>query len=179
VGMVVLMAAASIAAPLLLRAQQGVPTGGGAPGAAGAQPQVDDMPHYTAKKFAAFLHAIVLRSPNKAMQVFKIRRAVQNSLEQADTIRILGRFQRPEKLELNLVGGRTLGKDMGILFFTIATSDGPVSFKIYYYGFEQDLNIARIDISDDWDTIEQQSATIEILQAPITVPLGQIDEGAK
>jgi hypothetical protein len=137
----------------------------------------EDMPHYTARKFAPFIRAIVLHRVNTAQGIFKMRRSVESNLEQPDTIRTLAHFQKPDSLPLNLIGGRTLGQNIGILLFTVATQDGPVSFKIYYYGFAQDINVARIEISDDWDTIESASSNIDLMSAPITVPLSsQIDE---
>ena len=99
-------------------------------------------------------------------QIFKVRRTVETSLEQPETSRILARFQKPDELDLNLVGGRMLGNNMGVLLFTVATQDGPVAFKIYYYGFDQDVNIARIDVMDDWDEIERRRpAGVEALAA--------------
>ena len=143
-----------------------------------SQGQGEDMAHHTARVFAPFIRAIVMRRVNTAQQIFKLRRSVESALEQADTVRILGRFQKPDRLDLNLIGGRTLGQNIGILLFTVATEDGPVCFKIFYYGFGQDINISRIEISDDWDTIESNSSNIDLLGAPITVSLsGQIDEG--
>ena len=77
-------------------------------------------------------------------------------------------------MELNLVGGRTLGQNIGILLFTVATEDGPVAFKVYYYGFGQDINIARLDISDEWDELERVSSTVDILSQPVAVPLRDV-----
>lgn len=175
-AMVIMMAlAAGSATPLLLKAQNGgnaaaVGTGIGAQAA-----PADDMPHRTAKAFAPFIRAIVTRRINTATQIFKLRRPAEAALETPDAVRILARFQKPDRLELNLIGGRTLGQNIGILYFTIATEDGPVAFKINYYGFGEDMYVARMEITDDWEQIEQASATMETLPAPITVPLsGQI-----
>ena len=160
----IVVAALSIGtiAPLMLRAQNApVPV---AP--------ADDMPLRTTKAFAPFLKAIMARRYNTAQQIFKLRRSVQASLDDVEPTRILSRFTKPDRFDLNLIGGRTLGQNIGILMFTVATEDGPVAFKVYYYGFGPDINVSRIDVSDDWDEIEQLSATVEILPAPITVPLG-------
>ena len=138
--------------------------------------QGEDMPHYTARKFAPFLRAIVLHRVNTAQKIFNMRRSVETMLEQPETIRTLAHFQKPDNLALNLIGGRTLGQNIGILLFTVATQDGPVSFKIYYFGFAQDITVARMEISDDWDVIETASSNIDLMSAPITVPLGQVDE---
>ena len=96
------------------------------------------------------------------------------SLEQAESERILSRFAKPDRLELNLVGGRMLGNNIGILFFTIATDDGPVGFKLYYYGFGNDINVSRLEMTDDWDQIETLSTTVELLQTPISLPLNTV-----
>ena len=64
----------------------------------------------------------------------------------------------------------------GILLFTVVTEEGPVAFKVYHYGFGNDVYIARMDITDDWDEIERLSSMVDMLGQPITVPLGgQID----
>src|SRR6185369_12673864 len=95
------------ATPVMLMAQNG---GGmtSVPGAAG-----DDMPHRTAKAFAPFLKAVITKRYNTAQQIFKIRRSVENSLEEQQSVRILNRFNKPERMDLNLVGGRTLGQNIG------------------------------------------------------------------
>ncbi|HVT80146.1 MAG TPA: hypothetical protein VHM90_05770 [Phycisphaerae bacterium] len=149
-------------------------TGGGArvTGASG-----EDMPHRTAKAFAPFIRAVIARRMNNAAQLFKLRRSVQTYLEQAETVQILGRFVKPDRLNLNLVGGRTLGENIGVLFFTVAHEEGPVAFKIYYYGVGDDIYIARMDIMDGWDEIEAAAISVEALNAPIVVNLGgAIDE---
>jgi hypothetical protein len=160
---------AGATAPFLLHAQgempQNVNNGG-----------QDQLALSTARRFAPFLRAVVTRRMNVAERIFKVRRSVNVTLDQADTARILGRFIRPDQLELSLIGGRTLGQNMGILLFTVVTEDGPVAFKVYHYGFGNDIYIARMDITDDWDEIERLSAMVDILGQPITVPLsGQID----
>jgi len=163
--LIVLALLLTSAAPMLLRAQV-------APARA-----ADDMPHRTAKAFAPFFRALVQHRLNTAQGFFKMRRSVEMELETADNLQILSRFQKPDTLDLNLIGGRTLGNNIGILFFTIATLDGPVAFKVYFYGFDKDVYVDRLDITDDWDTIEQTAASLEMLPAPITTPLsGQIDE---
>jgi hypothetical protein len=84
---------------------------------------------------------------------------------------------KPDRLNLNLVGGRTLGENIGVLFFTVAHEEGPVAFKIYYYGVGDDIYIARMDIMDGWDEIEAAAISVEALNAPIVVNLGgAIDE---
>ena len=161
--------AAALIAPLALHAQSRQP----APPAAGG---TDDMPHRTAKAFAPFIRAIASRRYNTAQQIFKLRRSVQAALEDPDTTGILARFIKADRFELNLIGGRTLGQNVGILLFTIASEEGPVAFKIYYYGFGTDIYVARIDVSDDWDQIEALSGTVDSLPAPVTVSLGASGE---
>ncbi len=140
----------------------------------------DDMPHRTAKAFAPFIRAVIARRMNNAVQIFKLRRGVETYLEQAETVQILGRFVKPDRLDLNLVGGRTLGQNIGILFFTVAHEEGPVAFKVYYYGVGDDIYIARMDITDNWDEIEAAAVSVEALPAPIVVNLGgAIDEGGQ
>ncbi len=155
------------ASPLVLRAQVA-----GAPGRG-----ADDMPHRTAKAFAPFFRAILLHRINTAQGFFKMKHSVSTELETPENIDILSRINKPDNLELNLIGGRNLGNNIGILFFTIATQDGPIAFKIYFYGFDKDVYIDRMDITDDWDTIEQTATTLEMLPSPITTPIsGEIDD---
>jgi len=158
------------ATPMMLKAQNG---GMGSPGVAG-----EDMPHRTAKAFAPFLKAVITKRYNTAQQIFKIRRSVESSLEEAQSVRILNRFNKPERMDLNLVGGKTLGQNIGILLFTVGTEDGPVAFKIYYYGFGNDISISRLEMSDDWDEIETLAKSVDSLTSPVTVSLGmQPDAG--
>jgi hypothetical protein len=161
----ILVAIAAIGSltPMIIQAQNRPPV---APPSNG-----DEMANRTIRAFAPFLRAIVSRRYNTAQQIFKIRRAVETSLEQEEPTRILSRFTKPDRFDLNLIGGRTLGQNIGILMFTIASQDGPVAIKIYYYGYGPDINVSRIDVSDDWDEIEALSTTVEILQTPVTVPL--------
>jgi len=163
---------AGTTAPFLLNAQgQNVPNQG-----VGMNNAPDQLALSTARRFAPFLRAVVTRRMNVAERIFKVRRSVNVTLDQADTARILGRFIRPDQLDLNLIGGRTLGQNMGILLFTVVTEEGPVAFKVYHYAFANDIYIARMDISDDWDEIERLSAMVDVLPQPISVPLsGQID----
>jgi hypothetical protein len=144
---------------------------GGPPAAAG-----DDMPHRTAKAFAPFIRAIASRRYNTAQQIFKLRRSVQTSLEDAETTGILARFIKPDRFDLNLIGGRTLGQNIGILLFTMASEDGPVAFKIYYYGFGNDIYVSRIEVTDDWDQIEAYSATVDAFPAPVSISHGAAAE---
>ncbi len=172
VAMIVILALVlGSAAPLLLQAQNGgvAPRLGPAP---------DDMPRRTAKAFAPFLRAIIMRRTTTAQQIFKMRRPVMTALDHPDTLRILGRFQKPDTLALNLVGGRMLGESTGILLFTIASVEGPVYIKIYYYGVEDVIYIDRMDIGDDWDDMEAAAISVQSLPSPITVSLGSIDDGA-
>jgi hypothetical protein len=157
-------------APLVLRAA--------APGQPPAQQQMqggvnESIPERTAHAFAPFFHAIVSRRSTQANSIFKLRRLVQNNLESSATVQILSRFRKPDEMSINLVGGRLLGQDMGILLFTASTENGPVAFKVYYYGYGNDMNIARMDISDDWDEIERLTSTVDMMQVPITVPLSE------
>jgi hypothetical protein len=155
------------ATPMLVQGQARAGAAAVAPPAPGA----DDMARRTIRAFAPFLRALVSRRYNQAQGIFKIRRSVQAYLEQEEPTRIMSRFIRPDRFDLNLVGGRTLGQNIGILLFTIAAEDGPVAIKIYYYGYGNDINVSRIDVSDDWDEIELLSSTVEVLQVPVTVPL--------
>ena len=171
VAMMVLTALAlGSASPLLLQAQNRM--GAATPPAPAT---VDDLPHRAARDFAPFFRAVVARRINPAQQVFKLHRNVINYIESPETAQILNHFNRSERLDLNLVGGRTLGKNIGILLFTIANQDGPVAFKIYYYGYGEDTYIASMGITDDWDEIETLSQTLDILNTPVTVPLGVLD----
>ena len=160
------------ATPLLLHAQNG----GTARGPVAAS--TDDLPHRTTRAFAPFIRAIIMRRVNTATQIFKVRRNVMMSLEQQDTVRILSRFQKPDTLNLNLVGGRLLGDNIGILLFTLANDQGPIYFKVYYSGTDDQIYIDRMDIGDDWDDLEAAAISVDSLPAPITVSLGVVDAGA-
>jgi hypothetical protein len=147
-------------------------------GQMGNMPSDVDMPHRTAQAFAPFLKAVVSRRMNVAERIFKVKRNVTSSLGDQNTVRILGRFTKPDQLDLNLIGGRTLGKDVGILLFTVATEDAPVAFKVYYYAFGQDMIISRMEVVDDWDDVERLASTVDLLQQPITVSLASMpDQG--
>ncbi len=158
------------ATPVMLQAQTG---------AAGRGPAVatDDLAHRTTRAFAPFIRAILMRRVNTAQQIFKMRRPVMVALEQQDTVRLLSRFQKPDSLSLNLVGGRLLGENIGILLFTLSNEEGPIYFKVYYYGFEDQIYIDRMDIGEDWDDLEKAAVALESLPAPITVSLGAFDTG--
>ena len=172
VAMIVLAALAiGSATPLLLKAQNA--GAGRAPAAA-----TDDLAHRTARGFAPFIRAIIMRRVNTAQQIFKVRRNVMMSMEQGDVVRILSRFQKPDTLSLNLVGGRLLGQNIGILLFTISNDEGPIYFKIYYSGTDDQIYIDRMEIGDDWDDLEAAAVSVESLPSPITVSLGVIDAGA-
>jgi len=171
VAMIVLAALViGSATPLMLKAQNA---------GAGRQPvaAADDMAHRTTRAFAPFIRAIIMRRVNTAQQIFKIRRSVMTGLEQQETVRILSRFQKPDSLSLNLVGGRLLGQDIGILLFTLANEEGPIYFKIYYYGFDGQIYIDRMDIGEDWDELEKAAISMESLPAPVTVALNSADLG--
>lgn len=157
------------AGPSITQAQSG--------GTGGARP-TDDMPHRTAKAFAPFIRAIIGRRMNNAQQIFKLKKPVQTYLEQAETVQILGRFVKPDRMDLNLVGGKTLGQNIGILYFTVANDDGPVGFKIYYFGIADEIYISRMDIMDTWDEIEEATVHIDSLPAPIVVNLGGVIDEA-
>lgn len=173
--LVVLILGLAVSAPLLLRSARGQ---AGAGGVAAAGEAGDDMPHRTAKAFAPFIHAVVTRRVTQAQRIFKMRRSVETAIEQADTVRIFGRFTKPDGLDLNLIGGRTLGQNIGILLFTVATEDGPVAFKISYYAYGTDMYVARMEVVDNWDDVERLAATVDMLPAPVTVPLGSDPVGA-
>ena len=158
------------ATPVMLQAQNA----GAGRGPAAA---TDDLAHRTTRAFAPFIRAILMRRVNTAQQIFKIRRSVMVSLEQQDTVRLLSRFQKPDSLNLNLVAGRLLGQNIGILLFTLSNEEGPVYFKVYYYGFEDQIYVDRMDIGEDWDELEKAATTLESLPAPVTVSLGAVDGG--
>jgi hypothetical protein len=172
VAMIVLSAlAVGSASPLLLHAQAA--GGGGARGVAAVNNE--DMPHRTARSFAPFVRAILVRRLTVAQQIFKLRRNVMVDLESAEVAQMFNRFNRPDRVDLNLVGGRNLGQNLGILFFTLTSQEGPVAFKVYYYGFGEDIYIARMDITDSWEDIETWAQGVENLPSPVTVPLGPLN----
>jgi len=137
----------------------------------------DEMPNRTAKAFAPFIRAVVTRRMNAAQQIFKTSRAVQNYLELPESVAILARFQKPDRLDLNLIGGRTLGQNLGILYFTVSTEDGPVAFKVFFYGFNNEIFIDQIEMTDDWTEMSDACINLQMLQSPVTVPLGNKDDG--
>jgi hypothetical protein len=162
---------AGTAAPLVMHAHaQGGGTVAPVTGGGGGMGN-EDLTRSTTRRFAPFLRAVVTRRMNVAERIFKVRRSVYASLDQADTARILGRFVRPDELSVTLIGGRQLGQGMGVLLFTVVTSDGPVAIKVFHYAFGNDVYISRMDITDDWDEIEHYAAMVDILQQPVTVSL--------
>lgn len=161
-GMALVAAAAAAIAPMMMQANAQV---------GGAAVVQEDLSHTTTRRFAPFLRAVVSRRMNVAERIFKVRRPVHAMMEQAETARILGRFIRPEQLAVTLIGGRNLGQGMGVLLFTVVTEGGPVAIKVFHYTYGPDVNIARMDITDDWDEIERFSTTVDLLQQPVTVPL--------
>src|SRR5262245_5178570 len=181
--LIVIALGVGITAPLVIKAQNNGTAGGAVMTRDLPAPQSfaggEDMPHRTAREFAPLIRAMVTRRFNAVKPIFKIRRSVETSLEQPEAVRVLARFQnKPDRFDLNLIGGRTLGNNIGILYFTIATEEGPVAFKVYYYGFSDSIYIARMDIMDDWSEIETTSATMDSLPSPITVSLsGQVEGG--
>jgi hypothetical protein len=168
VALIVVLALFISSAAPLLNAQNG-----GAP----AAPPNDDMARRTLKAFAPFIRAILTRRINNAQQIFRIRRPVLTYLDQPESIIIFNRFLKPDAFTLNLVGGKALGNNLGILLFTIASNEGPVYFKIYYYGVEDTIYIDRMTISDDWDDLEAAAASIESLPSPVSIPMANLDEG--
>jgi hypothetical protein len=156
---------AGTAAPLVMHAN----AQGGAPGGAGMQNE--DLSRTTTRRFAPFLRAVISRRMNVAERIFKVRRSVYGMLDQAETARVLARFVRPDQLSVTLIGGRNLGQGMGVLLFTVVTEEGPVAIKVFHYSFGNDVYIARMDITDDWDEIERYAAMVEVLQQPVTVSL--------
>jgi hypothetical protein len=165
-GLALMALAIGSSAPLLVKAEN-PPVNKLVPVA-----DTDTLPQRTTKAFAPFLHAIVQRRMNQAERFFKIRPSLRATLELPETERILARFRKPDEMSLNLIGGRMLGQDIGILLFTVATEDGPVAFKVFYYGYGQDMNIQRMDITDNWDDIERLSSMVDMLPVAVTVPLG-------
>ena len=160
------------AAPLLLRAQAG---GTVRPGAGAAT--AESVPQRAAREFAPFIRALIQRRVTNAQQIFRMRRPVINSLDNADNVRILGRFQKPDRFDLNLVGGRMFGKNVGVLLFTVVNEEGPVSFKIYFYDFGDQRYVDSMEISDDWSELETAATTVDLLPTPITLSLSSAPEG--
>jgi hypothetical protein len=166
VSATVLMAGA---APLLLRAQGGgAGRGAGGPATAAAE---DDLAHRTAKQFAPFVRALIQRRLTTAQQLFKVRRPVMAALEDPDTIRVLSRYQRPQRYDFNLVAGRLYGPGTGVVLFTIVNEDGPVYFKIHYYTFNEQTYIDQLEISDAWEYLEEATEHLDMLPSPVSVPL--------
>jgi hypothetical protein len=153
------------AAPMLVSAQTGGRTG---PAAAG---NAEDIAHRTARSFAPFVRALITRRITTAQQLFKMRRNVLMTLEQPEVIRVLSRYQRPQRYDLNLVAGRLFGQNAGILLFTVINEDGPVYFKVYYYAYGDQTYIDRLEISDDWDDLEAAAERLESLPTVISVPV--------
>jgi hypothetical protein len=171
--LVVLVAMALLiggAAPLMVGAQGAATMRGMPPGT-----PPNDLPQRTTRQFAPFIRALLQRRLTQAQQLFKLRRPVLATMEEVDVMRVLSRYQRPQRYDLNLVAGRLYGPNTGILLFTIVNEEGPVYFKVHYYTYQDQTYVDRLEISDDWDYMEAAIEHLDLLPTPVSVPLNSGD----
>lgn len=141
------------------------------PQPASAAPTMDDAAR-TAHQFTPWLTALVHGKPQNADQYFHLRPAAQNEMANSDTSQILSRLSQVDNFDLNLVWSKSLGEGTGIAMFTIATTDGPIGFKVYYYTFANQPFVSHVDFTSHWSEIERMAFTVDQLSAPVaTVPL--------
>ena len=130
-----------------------------------------DLPSRDARDFVPWITAIIQQRTDIAQRLFPFKRHAQETVQSPHALRILRKFPKLTGMEISLIGGRTLGSEIGTLLFTVATEDGPVAFKIYHYKFAGQRYVSSIEITDNWSEIERLYLTVDILQNPITVPL--------
>ncbi|MCL2647401.1 MAG: hypothetical protein FWD61_10425 [Phycisphaerales bacterium] len=130
-----------------------------------------DLPRRVARDFAPWITAIIQQRTDVANRLFPLKRQVQEIIQSPNALRIFRKFPKLTGMDIAFLGGRTLGDQISVLLFTIATEDGPVAFKIYHYKFTGQHYVGRLEITDDWSEIERMFFTVDILQNPITTPL--------
>lgn len=124
-----------------------------------------------ARTFSPWIRAMIQHKSTIADQLFVTPKYIYSAFESDTGKRILARFSGVQPHDLNLIGAKSLGRNMGACLFTISTADGPVALKIYYYSFNAQLHISRIEMADDWPDIEHLDYGVDTLPEPVTVPL--------
>ncbi len=130
-----------------------------------------------ARTFAPWIRAMIQHKSTVADQLFVTPKYIYSAFESDTGKRITARFAGGQQHDLNLIGAKNLGRNIGASLFTISTADGPVALKIYYYSYNAQVHISRIEMADDWPDIEHLDYGVDALEEPITVPLmGQASE---
>ncbi|HVX85463.1 MAG TPA: hypothetical protein VH253_11835 [Phycisphaerae bacterium] len=124
-----------------------------------------------ARSFAPWIRAMIQQRSNVADQIFVTPKYIFNAFSTDTGKRILARFNGNQQHDLNLIGAKNLGRNTGVVLFTISTADGPIAMKIYYYGYNAQLHVSRIELADDWTDIERLDLEMDALAEPTTIPL--------
>jgi hypothetical protein len=124
-----------------------------------------------ARTFAPWIRAMIQHKSTVADQIFVTPKYIYSAFESDTGKRILARFNGLQPHDLNLIGAKSLGRNTGAALFTVSTADGPVGLKIYYYSFNAQMHISRIEMADDWPDIERLDYGTDALAEPVTVPL--------
>jgi hypothetical protein len=124
-----------------------------------------------ARNFAPWLRAMIQHKSTIADQLFVTPKYIYSAFESDTGKRIMARFNGLQPHDLNLIGAKNLGRNTGAVLFTISTAEGPVGLKLYYYGFNAQMFISRIELADDWPDIERLDYGVDALPEPVTVPL--------
>ncbi|HVS72248.1 MAG TPA: hypothetical protein VHQ47_13415 [Phycisphaerae bacterium] len=136
-----------------------------------ATPIDPDTAPQIARSFAPWIRAMIQQRANVADQIFVTPKYIFAAFGSDTGKQILARFNGNQQHDLNLIGAKNLGRNMGAVLFTISTADGPVALKIYYYGYNAQLHISRIELADDWPDIERLDLEMDALTEPTTIPL--------
>ena len=130
---------------------------------AGAQQLVDD--------FAPWVSAVILQKPNIANRLFPMERGALAAVQSNEVVQMYARFPKLDDVPLSLAGMHSLGDHIGTAFFTAATQDGPIGFKVYYYRYGTEMRIGKVEMATHWTDLEALSQTVDTLATPVTAML--------
>jgi hypothetical protein len=136
-----------------------------------ATPVDPDAAPQIARSFAPWIRAMIQHKSTVADQLFVTPKSIYGVFESDDGKKVLSRFNGMQPHDLNLIGAKALGRNTGAALFTISTADGPIAMKIYYYSFNAQIHIGRIEVAVDWADIERLDLGVDPLPEPVTVPL--------
>ena len=132
----------------------------------------------TVRQFTPWLSAFVRGKQQVAEQYFRLRPAAQNEMNSTEASAVLNRLSQINAPVLNLVWSKSLGENTGIVMFTVATEDGPIGFKIYYYGFNNQMYISHVQMTRHWSEIERMAFNFDPETGPVaSVPLNNGADG--
>jgi hypothetical protein len=121
----------------------------------------NEQARQTAKSFAPWLRALAHGRMTTADNLFHMSSRARDDMTSPEASQILSRLANAGDFDISVVGVRSLGPQVGIVLFTLTTADGPVAFKIYYYGFGGQMYIDKLEIADHWSAIESMAMTFD------------------